>query len=86
LDQGTTTGALVSQRLLLNSVTNETINYNLFTDAPRSIIWGNTVLTNTVHATGTGSSVSYTIYGRVPPQSTPTPGNYTDTVTVTITY
>jgi spore coat protein U-like protein len=86
LDQGTTTGALVSQRLLLNSVTNETINYNLFTDAPRSVIWGNTVSTNTVHATGTGASVIYTIYGRVPPQTTPTPGNYTDTVTVTITY
>jgi len=86
LDQGTTTGALVSQRLLLNSVTGETVNYNLYTDAPRSVIWGNTVSTNTVHATGTGSSVSYTIYGRVPPQSTPTPGNYTDTVTVTITY
>ncbi len=84
LDAGTTTGALVSQRLLVNGAA--TINYNLFTNAGRSIIWGNTVSTDTVSATGNGATQSYTIYGRVPPQTTPAPATYTDTVTVTITY
>ncbi|WP_163468383.1 spore coat protein U domain-containing protein, partial [Klebsiella michiganensis] len=28
----------------------------------------------------------YTVYGRVPVQTTPAPGTYTDTITVTVTY
>jgi len=47
---------------------------------------GNTVSTDTVAATGNGASQSYTVYGRVPAQTTPAPGTYTDTVTVTVTY
>jgi spore coat protein U-like protein len=86
LDAGQTTGGTVSQRLLFNSGTNATIKYNLFTDSGRSTIWGNTVSTDTVHATGNGASQSYTIYGRVPPQTTPAPATYTDTITVTVTY
>src|SRR6266699_1040857 len=50
------------------------------TNAGRSIIWGNTVSTDTVSATGNGATQSYTIYGRVPPQTTPAPATYTDTV------
>jgi spore coat protein U-like protein len=86
LDAGTTTGGLVSQRLLFNSGNNATVKYNLYTDAGRGTIWGNTVSTDTVHATGNGATQNYTIYGRVPPQTTPAPGLYTDTITVTITY
>lgn len=86
LDAGTTSGGLVSQRLLNNSSTSETIKYNLYTNAGRSTIWGNTVGTDTVHATGSGAQQTYTIYGRVPGQNTPTPGTYTDTITVTVTY
>jgi spore coat protein U-like protein len=86
LDAGTTSGGLVSQRLLNNSSTSETIKYNLYTDSGRATIWGNTVGTDTVHATGSGAQQTYTIYGRVPGQNTPTPGTYTDTITVTVTY
>jgi spore coat protein U-like protein len=86
LDAGTTSGGLVSQRLLNNSSTSETIKYNLYNNAGRTTIWGNTVGTDTVHATGSGAQQTYTIYGRVPPQNTPTPGTYTDTITVTVTY
>jgi len=86
LDKGQTSGGLVSQRLLFNSVTNATIKYNLYTNNNRSTIWGNTINTDTVPATGNGATQSYTIYGRVPPQTTPAPATYTDTITVTITY
>jgi spore coat protein U-like protein len=86
MDAGQTAGGAVSQRLLFNSGTNSTVKYNLYTDAGRSTIWGNTVGTDTVHATGSGASQSYTIYGRVPPQTTPAPATYSDTITVTITY
>jgi spore coat protein U-like protein len=86
LDAGTTSGGQVSQRLLFNSGTNATIRYNLYTTTGRSTIWGNTVGSDTVSATGNGATQSYTIYGRVPPQTTPAPASYTDTITVTITY
>src|SRR5580704_9647187 len=76
LDAGTTASATVSQRLLVNGSTSATINYNLYTTAGRSTVWGNTVNTDTVAATGSGATQSYTIYGRVPPQTTPAPGTY----------
>ena len=49
-------------------------------------MWGNTVGTNTIAGTGSGGSQSYTVYGRVPPQTTPAAATYTDTITVTVTY
>ena len=49
-------------------------------------MWGNTVGTDTQAATGTGAAQTYTIYGRIPPQTTPAPATYSDTITVTVTY
>jgi len=86
LDGGTTTGGTTTTRLLHNSSTNENVQYKLYSDSGHSTNWGNTVSTDTVHATGNGASQSYTIYGRIPPQNTPTPGSYADVVTVTVTY
>jgi spore coat protein U-like protein len=86
LDAGTTAGGSTATRLLFNATTSETIQYKLYTNSGRTTNWGNAVGTDTVGGTGTGSSQPFTIYGRVPPQSTPTPGNYADTVTVTVTY
>jgi spore coat protein U-like protein len=86
LDEGTTASATTAQRLLFNGATSETIKYNLFTDAGHSTVWGKLVGTDTVHATGSGAQQTYTIYGRVPGQNTPTPGTYTDTVHITVTY
>lgn len=84
LDAGTGAGATVAVRKLTNGA--NTINYSLYSDAGRTTVWGNTIGTNTVSATGTGSAQSYTVFGRVPPQTTPAPATYTDTITVTVTY
>lgn len=62
------------------------INYELYRDAARTLRWGNTPPTDTVNANGTGNNQNSTVYGRVPPQTTPSPGDYSDTVTVNITY
>lgn len=78
------TGASVAARQM--SAAGSTINYSLSTDAARTINWGETIGTDTVAGLGNGAVQSYTVYGRVPPQTTPAPGTYTDTVTVTITY
>jgi spore coat protein U-like protein len=84
LDAGTGTGATVTTRKLTSGA--NTVNYSLYSDSGHSTVWGNTVGTNTVSATGSGASQTYTIYGRVPPQTTPAPATYTDTITVTVTY
>jgi len=62
------------------------VSYNMYTTAGRTTVWGNTVDTSTVGSTGTGAEQSFTVYGRVPVQTTPQAGNYADTVTVTVTY
>jgi len=85
LDKGTN-GASVTARLMKGGPSNETIQYSLYSDSGRTTNWGNTVPTDTVSSAGIGSSQSFTVYGRIPPQTTPTPGTYTDTITVTVTY
>jgi spore coat protein U domain-containing protein, fimbrial subunit CupE1/2/3/6 len=84
LDAGTGSGATVAVRKLTSG--GATVNYSLYSNAGRTTVWGNTVSTDTVAATGNGAAQSYTVYGRVPPQTTPAPGTYTDTITVTVTY
>jgi spore coat protein U-like protein len=64
----------------------EAVTYGLYQDMTRSQPWGSTKGTNTVSGTGSGFPQSYTVYGRVPPQSTPSPGTFTDTIVVTISY
>jgi spore coat protein U-like protein len=58
----------------------------MYSDASRTVNWGNTSGTDTVAGTGNGSAQVLTIYGRVPAQTTPAPATYNDTVTVTINY
>ncbi|MEI9429832.1 Csu type fimbrial protein [Mesorhizobium sp. Cs1299R1N3] len=84
LNAGTGTGATVATRKMTNG--GSTINYSLYSDSGRTTVWGNTVGTDSVSATGNGAAQSFTVYGRVPSQSTPAPAVYTDTVTVTVTY
>ena len=62
------------------------VGYLLFRDAGRTQIWGSTPGSDTLAGTGTGFAVSVPVYGRVPPQATPPPGYYTDSVVITVTY
>jgi len=84
LNAGTGTGATVAARKMTSGA--NTVNYTLYSNSGRTTLWGNTVGTDTVAATGNGAAQSYTVYGRVPPQAAPAPGTYTDTITVTVTY
>lgn len=89
LNAGATAGATVTTRAMLNG-TNQ-LAYQLFRDAGRTQNWGTTAGTDTVAGTGTGvaNTVALTVYGRIVDstanQNVPA-GNYTDTVTVTVTY
>ncbi len=83
LNAGTGSGATVAARLM--TLSGATIQYSLYSDAARTTVWGDAAA-NWVAATGNGASQLYSIFGRVPPQTTPVPGLYTDTVTVTVTF
>lgn len=64
----------------------EFITYGLYSNAARSLPWGDTTGTNTVGGTGTGLGQNLPVHARIPPQTTPTPGTYSDTIIVTVTY
>src|SRR5699024_8896970 len=65
----------------------DTIAYQLFSDTGHSTTWGDTIGTDTVQDTGNGLDQIHTVYGLVPsiPATVPA-GNYSDNVTVTVTY
>jgi spore coat protein U-like protein len=62
------------------------LRYELYRDPQRTQRWGNTRNSDTHHGNGSDSTQTLTVFGRVPAQPTPTPGNYVDTVTITLTY
>lgn len=74
----------VAARQMTNGT--DTIDYQLYRDSGHTQPWGTTIGTDTVAATGNGNAQSYTVYGRVPPQTTPPADTYTDTVSVVVTY
>lgn len=87
LSAGTSAGATVAARKMTHTDTTSTLAYALFSDSGRATNWGETVATDTVAGTGTGSNQDLTVYGRIASgQQTAKVGAYSDTVTVTVTY
>jgi spore coat protein U-like protein len=84
LDAGTGSGATVATRKMTSA--RAAVKYSLYSDSGHTSVWGTTVGTDAVAATGDGNSQSYTVYGLVPPQAIPAGGTYNDTITVTVTY
>jgi len=88
-----TGGGTFAQRLLSGSGANK-LQYNLFTSAAATTIWGDgTLSTGTMPGTGAGMAAAntqtLTVYGQLPDnafnQGAPS-GSYNDTITVTVTY
>ena len=63
----------------------QTITYGLYQNSARSIPWG-TAGSATLGGTGTATTQTIPVYGRVPVQATPPIGFYSDTVIVSVTY
>ncbi|KWF29503.1 spore coat protein U [Burkholderia cenocepacia] len=87
LDAGSVAGSSVASRLMAGTSTGNTtttVGFQLYQDAGRTTIWGNTQGTNTVAGTGTGAAQPITVYGQVPAQATPKPDTYQTTVTATV--
>ena len=90
LDNGA--NALASQRRLTNG-SGSYLNYQLFTDISRTVPWtaGSTSTTCVVSGqcitgTGTGAAQNITVYGSAIAVLPVAAGNYSDTVTMTVTY
>lgn len=68
--------------------TNNFVGYQLYSNATRTQVWGNTTGTNTVAGVGNGLNQPYPVYGRVanPSVNNAATGSYLDTITATITY
>ena len=89
LDGGTTANNVANRRMGLNGTgpAAQGVAYQLRHTSPNGPLWGDgSAGTSTVAGTGTGGSQTIPVYGRVLPQSVPLPGQYEDTVTVTVQY
>lgn len=62
------------------------VRYGLFRDTGRLQPWGTTAGSDTAGGSGTGAAQPQTVYGRVPAGQNVPAGQYSDTVTATITY
>jgi len=76
-------GTVNARRMALSSTF---IGYQLYSDPARSQVWGETLNVDRVIGTGSGTAQPQTVYARVPPQTTPAAGTYTDTVTISVNY
>ncbi|WP_416758082.1 spore coat U domain-containing protein [Roseateles sp. So40a] len=65
---------------------NNSLPYQLYLDSGRTQVWGDGNSSGVYTGTGTGSQQQLTVYGRLPSLNGIVPGNYADTVTLTITY
>lgn len=85
-DIGGGSGASFANRKMTSGA--DLLNYNIYTTAGRTTVWGDgTGTTATIGGTGTGSAQAVTVYGRIAGgQNTVPIGNYADTVSVTVTY
>lgn len=69
-----------------------TLNYQLYTDAARSTVWGDGSAGTATISDGYTIDLlapvtrNYTVYGRIPALQPANPGAYSDTIVVTVTY
>ena len=90
LNAGSTTGDAFAQRLMASGA--NTLQYNLYTSAALSTIFGDgSGGTGTIAGTGLGVATANTVqvFGQVPDNATnqaAIPGAYADTITVTVSY
>ena len=90
LNGGATAGGTVAQRLMASGT--NTLQYNLYTTVAHTIVFGDGSGTSqTVPGTGSGVATAnaVTVFGQLPDNATnqaAIPANYTDTITVTVSY
>ena len=82
-------GSVSQRKMQMTGATSNTLNYQLYKDSSLSTVWGTsgTALYTGLSGAGLNTDVAVTVYGRIPAgQQTAKPGDYSDTITVTVTY
>lgn len=87
-------GAISARRMASTGTPAEQLQYQLYTTAGRTVVFGDGTTGSTVAGTGNGmgvpQTVNVTVYGRVPDnaanQAAAALADYTDTVQITVTY
>ena len=91
LNAGNNGGSDVGARQMLHTNGTDAIAYQLYSDAGRSQVWGNTVDTNTVEGTGTGFggpayNRTHPIFARATIPGESPVGTYSDVITATVVF
>lgn len=84
LDAGAGSGATAAARKMMQSA--NALLYTLYRDSNRTLVWGDSVGSNTLASSGTGAQQTINIYGRIAAAQTAPAGSYSDTITVTVTF
>jgi spore coat protein U-like protein len=83
-------GTIATRQLkILSGV--DLLTYNIYRDAGRALVWGNTVGADTVSQTinlanNTSGNLTFTIFGRINALQDVRAGSYADTLTITVTF
>lgn len=92
LNAGTTSGGSIAQRLMKHTSTTDTLQYNLYTTAALTTVFGDGTggsVTSAGTGSGMGTATAITVYGSLPDSAAnqaALTGAYSDTITVTVTY
>lgn len=92
LNAGTNGGAVNARSMELTGDTTKKLYYDLYKDLAHTQLWGDGTNSTTMYTGKTGAGlntdVSFVVYGLIPASKNATakPGNYSDTITVTVTY
>jgi spore coat protein U-like protein len=73
------------RRLSNNASTPAFLDYRLYQNPGRSVVWGNSTNSD-AEIQGTGSAQDITIYGTIPGGQPASSGSYSDTVVATVTF
>lgn len=76
-------GGSYALRIMLSGT--HTLNYNLYIDAARTIVWGDGTGSTEI-MTNNAASANHTVYGRIPARQNAYVGSYSDTITVTLNF
>ena len=82
-------GAVATRRLRLVGGS-DTVTYNIYRDAGRNLVWGNTPATGMALTQDIKNNTTlpfvFTFFGRIDAMQDVRPGTYTDTLTITVTF
>ena len=85
LNAGKSAGATITKRAMTGP-RGALLNYGIYSDAARTVNWGNTAATHWMTGSGNGTTQSVTVYGQIPAGQSIAPGSYSDTIVATLTY